>query len=402
MALPRGGYAYLAAGIKQAVSIPVMACNRINDPVLADQILRDGLADLIGFARGLIADPELPNKARAGRFDEINRCLGCNQGCFDTIFTGQPVTCLVNTRAGAEATRSLSPAPRRKKVMVIGGGPAGMEAARVAALRGHEVVLYEKTEKLGGQLRLAAIPPGRGEFLTFGDYLETQLQKLNVAVHLGVEASPLQVAAEKPDALILATGASALIPPIKGVDGTNVLMAWDVLTGKVDTGKEVIIIGGGAVGLETALFLAHKGALDAETLYFLMFKQAEKFETLQSLLYQGVKKITVVEMLKKLGQDIGTSTRWTILQDVNRMGIKTLARTQAKEITREGVIAERDGKDLFLKGDTVVIAAGARPDNRLYEKLKGGVAEVHLIGDAKSPRKVLEAVAEGFEAGRSL
>jgi 2,4-dienoyl-CoA reductase (NADPH2) len=370
--------------------------------VLADQILRDGLADLIGFARGLIADPELPNKARVGRFDEINRCLGCNQGCFDTIFTGQPVTCLVNTRAGAEATRSLSPAPRRKKVMVIGGGPAGMEAARVAALRGHEVVLYEKAEKLGGQLRLAAIPPGRGEFLTFGDYLETQLQKLNVAVHLGVEASPLQVAAEKPDALILATGASALIPPIKGVDGTNVLMAWDVLTGKADTGEEVIIIGGGAVGLETALFLAHKGALDAETLYFLMFKQAEKFETLQSLLYQGVKKITVVEMLKKLGQDIGTSTRWTILQDVNRMGIKTLPRTQAKEITREGVIAERDGKDLFLKGDTVVIAAGARPDNRLYEKLKGGVAEVHLIGDAKSPRKVLEAVAEGFEAGRII
>ena len=232
MALPRGGYVYLAAGIKQAVSIPVMACNRINDPVLADQILRDGLADLIGFARGLIADPELPNKAMAGRFDEINRCIGCNQGCFDTLFTGQPVTCLVNARAGAEAKRSLSPAPRRKKVMVIGGGPAGMEAARVAALRGHEVVLYEKEEKLGGQLHLAAIPPGRGEFLTFGSYLETQLKKLNVAVHLGVEASPLQVEAEKPDALILATGAGALIPPIKGIEGPNVRLAWDVLTGK--------------------------------------------------------------------------------------------------------------------------------------------------------------------------
>lgn len=402
MALPRGGYVYLAAGIKQAVSIPVMACNRINDPQLADRILRDGLADLIGFARGLIADPELPNKARAGRFEEINRCLGCNQGCFDTLFTGQPVTCLVNTRAGAEAKRMLSPAPRRKKVMVIGGGPAGMEAARVAALRGHKVVLYEKGEKLGGQLHLAAIPPGRGEFLTFGDYLETQLKNLNVAVHLGVEASPLQVEAEKPDALVLATGVVALIPPLKGIDGPNVRLAWDVLTGKADTGHEVVIIGGGAVGLETALFLAHKGALDAENLYFLMFKQAENFETLQSLLYQGVKKVTVVEMLQKLGQDIGTSTRWTILQDVNRMGIKTLTRTQAKEITREGVIAERDGKDLFLKGDTVVIAAGARPDNRLYEELKGRVAEVHLIGDAKIPRKVLEAVAEGFEAGKTI
>ena len=165
----------------------------------------------------------------------------------------------------------------------------------------------------------------------------------------------------------------------------------------------MVIIGGGAVGLETALFLARKGTLDAETLYFLMFNQAENFETLQFPPVSAVlKKVTVVEMLKKLGQDIGISTRWTILQDVTRMGIKTLTRTQAKEITREGVIAERDGKDLFLKGDTVVIAAGARPDNRLYEKLKGRVAEVHLIGDAKSPRKVLEAVAEGFEAGRTI
>ncbi|MBP1719400.1 MAG: NADH:flavin oxidoreductase/NADH oxidase [Deltaproteobacteria bacterium] len=402
MALPRGGYVYLAAGIKQAVSIPVMACNRINDPMLADRILRDGLADLIGFARGLIADPELPNKARDGRFEEINRCIGCNQGCFDTLFAGQPQTCLVNARAGDEARRSVSPAPRRKKVMVIGGGPAGMEAARVAALRGHKVVLYEKGKNLGGQLHLAAIPPGRGEFLIFGDYLETQLKKLNVAIHLGVEVSAVQVETEKPDVLVLATGAGALIPPIKGVDGPNVRLAWDVLRGKVDTGKEVIVIGGGAVGLETALFLAHKGALDAEILYFLMFKQAEKFETLQSLLYRGVKKITVLEMLKKLGRDIGTSTRWTILQDVSRMGIKTFTRTRAKEITPEGVIAERDGKNVLLRGDTVVIAAGARSENSLYEELKGRIAEVYLIGDAKSPRKVLEAVAEGFEAGRAI
>ena len=402
MALPRGGYVYLAAGIKQAVSIPVMACNRINDPMRADRILRDGLADLIGFARGLIADPELPNKARDGRFEEINRCIGCNQGCFDTLFAGQPQTCLVNARAGDEARRSVSPAPRRKRVMVIGGGPAGMEAARVAALRGHKVVLYEKGKNLGGQLHLAAIPPGRGEFLIFGDYLETQLKKLNVAIHLGVEVSAVQVETEKPDVLVLATGAGALIPPIKGVDGPNVRLAWDVLRGKVDTGKEVIVIGGGAVGLETALFLAHKGALDAEILYFLMFKQAEKFETLQSLLYRGVKKITVLEMLKKLGRDIGTSTRWTILQDVSRMGIKTLTRTQAKEITPEGVIAERDGKNVLLRGDTVVIAAGARSENSLYEELKGRIAEVYLIGDAKSPRKVLEAVAEGFEAGRAI
>ena len=156
------------------------------------------------------------------------------------------------------------------------------------------------------------------------------------------------------------------------------------------------------MGLETALFLARKGTLDAETLYFLMFKQAERVETLKSLLYRGIKKITVVEMLKKLGQDIGTSTRWTILQDVHRMGIATLTQARAKEITPEGVTAERHGKEVFIKGDTVVIAAGAQSVNGLYEALKDRVSEIHLIGDARSPRKVLEAVAEGLEAGRSI
>jgi len=402
MGLPRAGYVYLARGIKEAVSIPVMACNRINDPILGDQILRDGLADLIGFARALISDPEMPNKALAGRFDEINRCIACNQGCFDTLFTRRPVTCLVNPRAGAEAKRIIALPLRKKKVMVIGGGPAGMEAARVAALRGHEVCLYERKEKLGGQLHLASIPPGRGEFLTFVRFLETQIKRLSVSVHLGIEATCADVEAERPDTVIVATGAEARIPAIPGADGTNVVMAWDVLTGEKDVGREVIIIGGGAVGLETALFLARKGTIDAETLYFLMFKQAERVETLKPLLYRGIKQITVVEMLKKLGQDIGTSTRWTILQDVNRMGITTLTHARAKEITPEGVTVERHEKEIFLKAETVVIATGAQSVNGLYEALKNRVPEIHLIGDAQSPRKALEAVAEGFEVGRAL
>jgi 2,4-dienoyl-CoA reductase (NADPH2) len=402
MGLPRGGFVYLAQGIKQAVSIPVMACNRISDPILAERILRDGQADLIGFARGLIADPELPQKAMEGRFDDINYCIACNQGCFDPIFEGKPQTCLVNARAGAEGKRTLEPASSGKKVMVIGGGPAGMEAARVAALRGHQVSLYEKSETLGGQLPLAGAPPGRAEFLTFVRYLEGQMRRLNVAVYRGTEVTPLEVEREKPEVVILATGAEPAIPGIRGADRPNVVLAWDVLSGKADTGKEVVIIGGGAVGLETALLLAHKGTIDADTLYFLMFNQAEKAETIQALLYRGLKKITVLEMLKRVGQDIGRSTRWAILQDLSRLGVRTLNKALAKEITERGVVMEREGREELIPGDTVVLAVGAKPVNSLYDRIKNRVKEIHMIGDAKSPRKALEAVAEGFEAGRAI
>jgi 2,4-dienoyl-CoA reductase (NADPH2) len=402
MGMPRGGFVYLAQGIKQAVSIPVMASNRISDPLLADRILRDGQADLIGFARGLIADPEFPNKALQGRFDEINHCIACNQGCFDPIFDQKPVTCLVNARAGAEARLTIEPAIRKKKVMVIGGGPAGMEVARVAASRGHRVSLYEKAAKLGGQLLLAAALPGRGEFLSFVSYLETQMKVQNVAVHTRTEVTPEYVELEKPDVIVVATGAEPLVSGIEGINRPNVVMAWDVLSGRVDTGKEVVVIGGGAVGLGIAIFLARKGTIDGDTLRFLMANQAENFETLNSLLFRGVKKVTVVEMRNRLGQDLCRSTRWTVMQDLWRLSVKTMTHTRAKEITDAGVIVDRAGREDLVRGDTVVAATGTKAVNALYEKLQGRVPEIYLIGDAKTPRKTLEAVAEGLALGRTI
>lgn len=402
MEVPRGAYVYLAQGVKRAVSVPVIACNRINNPMLAEKILRQGSADIIGFARGLIADPYLPEKLSQGRFDDIMQCIGCNQGCFDHVFLGQPVECMVNPRAGHEGEIPLSiKAGSPKKVIVVGGGPAGLSAAKTAAESGHRVDLYEKSDSLGGQLNLAGVLEERNEFHNLINILEKQTANAGVAIHTNTEISPDKILREKADAVILATGGQPIKPYIPGIDADNVVQAWDVLSGKADAGNDIIIIGGGAVGIETALFLAKIGTISPETLQFLLLYEAEDINTLKELSKKGIKNITIIEMLPSPGKDIGKTTRWVALDALRHHGVNILTATKAVEIRPDGILTERDGKKELMKCDTIVLAVGTRPENTLENQLKDKVKTI-VVGDAKKPRKAYDAIHEGFHAARNL
>ena len=402
MCVPHRAYVYLAQGIKSAVSIPVLASNRINDPHTGEEVLRNGEADLVTMARGLIADPDLPNKAKEGKSDLIYHCIACNQGCFDSVFRMKPVTCTVNPRAGKERELKPEPAPEPKNVLVIGGGPAGMKAACTAAERGHKVTLIEKDDKLGGQLLLNQRIPGREEMVTAARDLINNLKALDVEILLNKEADIPFLKEMSPDAVVVAAGARPLTPDIPGIDGQNVVQAWDILVGRVAVGKNVAILGGNAVGLETALYLANQGTLSPGVLHFLMTNRAESIETVTELLNKGNKDVTVVEMIDKAGKDVGLTTRWTVMAELKRLGVTIMTKTKAVGIKPAGIEIEREGGADFLPADSIVIAAGSAAENSLVSEIEKLVSEVHIIGDAKEPRKALDAIREGYLAGLKI
>ncbi len=402
--LPRAGYAYLARGIKNAVSVPVAVSNRINHPTLAEETLLENFGDLICMARPLIADPELPNKAAAGALDDIRPCIACNQKCFDHVFALKPIGCLVNALAGEEYKIEVKPTANPKKVLVIGGGAAGCEAALRAAQRGHQVTLYERESYLGGQIVWWSGPTGKPEFLEMFRYYKNALEAARVDMRLGVEFKSEMARGEDYDVAWIATGAEALVPRISGADGPNVKQAWDVLKNDGVTGQKVVVVGGGAVGLETAIYLAKKGTLSPQQLHFLMLHEAETPEVLKELMLQGSKQVTVIEQLPRAGSDIGPSTKWVVLKKLKMYNIAVKTKTKLLEITPEAVLCEdAEGNEVNLPADTVILAMGAVPVNDIAEELEAIMpGKTRLLGDAAQPKNAARAVEAGFTAALGL
>jgi len=375
MALPRGCLVPLAEGIKSAVNVPVIAVGRINDPVLAEEILSQGKADLVAMGRALIADPELPRKAMEGRLEDIRRCIACVNGCSERLMLGLRISCDVNAAMGKERDYAIRRAERRKKVVVVGGGPAGMEAARVAALRGHRVVLYEKEARLGGQLNISVRPPHKEEIQTLIDFLTAQMRKLGVRVVLGKEVDGKTVLSEKPDAVVLATGAVPVKPVIPGLNLAHTAMALDILTKKATVkGDSVVVVGGGMVGCETAEFTASMG-----------------------------KKVCLVEMLGDIATDVPSRARILLLQRLAENRVEVLTNLKVEEVTKNAVVAiDKAWNKRVIPAETVVFALGSEANRRLADSLRGKVPELYLVGDCAKPRKIFEAIHEGSHVARQI
>lgn len=400
--VPRGAFAYLSRDLKKKVSIPVIASHRINDPILARSLIKDEFCDMVAVGRALIADPLFPEKSRTGREEDIIHCVACGQGCFDNIFKMKAVECLCNPRVGHEYEELPTKTKAPKKVMVVGGGVAGMSAAIAASEQGHRVNLYEKGMRLGGQLHLAGAAPGREEFLGFSDDLANLLSNLDVQIVLNVAVDEDLLRSQEPDVLILATGGQSITPAIPGVEMNHVVHAWDVLAGNAETGRRVVVIGGGAVGVETALMLAEEGTLSGAEIKFLLVHGAVPPEKLYQLATEGAKEVAIVEMLDRLGANFGKSTKWGMLQDVERYDIKPLVATEVVEITERGLKVTSGGEVTELAADSVVLAVGTRSYNPLEETAKKLGLDYQLVGDAQAPATVLEANHHGYRVGIAI
>jgi len=378
---PAGTFVHTTAAIKKAVNIPVIAVGKIGDPVFAEQILQEGKADFISMGRPLLADPDLPNKAKEGRLDDICMCIYCDN-CFDTGWRqrlrkrGATLSCTVNPTVLQEGEPGIEPASAPKKVVVIGGGPGGMEAAAALAERGHNVTLYEKEDKLGGQWNAASIPKSKSEVYPYlTKYLSRKLTQAKVNTVLNTEVTTDLLKQLKPDVAVVAVGATPATLDVPGIDGSNVVQALDVITGKCKVGDRVAVIGGRYMGMEMAVSLAEQG-----------------------------KKVTLITA-RELGQNsrfIERNIRLTLRDKLMENDVCVFTHSPVRQITPEGVLFISSRELAFAKVDTVVLAVGFKSENKLVEEVEGIVPEVYAIGDCVEPRDAMEAIGEAYEIARQI
>ncbi|HSB07478.1 MAG TPA: FAD-dependent oxidoreductase [Thermodesulfobacteriota bacterium] len=373
---------WAAEAVKKEVKVPVIASGSITSPALAETIIKEGKADFVGLARPLLADPYFPKKAEEGRAEEVRPCIRCNQGCLQKgIFAGKSLMCSVNIAIGREdRLASLQygekdPAPQSKKVLVVGGGPGGMEAARVAALRGHKVILFEKRDRLGGALLEASVPEFKSDLRPLIAYLSNQLRRLKVQVNLRKEITAKEITDETPDAVIVSNGSKPSMPEVPGIEKPIVVNGLDIYRGK-EVGKTAIIVGGGMLGSELALFLGEKG-----------------------------KKVILTTRQGQIGYDMEIAHFIVLMDKLVKAGVQIHTHKLLQEVTDDGVVMldlARLGEKVKIRGDNVIIMGGFQPDAALYQALKNKGLAVYAIGDCVQPRGIHEAIYEGHLTARSI
>ena len=372
---PYGFFVKIAGDIKKAVNVPVSAVGRIVDVEMAERVIESGMADIVAMGRPLLADPDWGEKIAAGKACDIRRCISCNKGCTDAIQNRQFLSCVLNAENGYENSRSIQPAAQKKKVAVLGGGPAGLEAARVAALRGHDVTLFEKTTSLGGQLNIACVPPRKEEMRRAAQDLIRAVCNAGVHLCMGQTRTAEQLKEAGFEAVINAVGAHSAAPRIPGIDGVNVADAWKVLAGEQQVYGTVAVIGGGMVGCETAEYLAARGC-----------------------------KVSVIEMMDKIAAGESTTILPTLLENYKTYGVEQYPSHKVKEFRMDAVVCEnKDGAEVTIPCDYIVLAMGARSNEFDAAALENANIPVYSIGDAAGKAAdISNAIRTGYDTACQL
>lgn len=372
---PYGFFVKIAGDIKKAVNVPVSAVGRIVDAEMAERVIESGMADIVAMGRPLLADPDWGEKIAAGKACDIRRCISCNKGCTDAIQNRQFLSCVLNAENGYENTRSIQPAAQKKKIAVLGGGPAGLEAARVAALRGHDVTLFEKTTTLGGQLNIACVPPRKEEMRRAAQDLIHAVCNAGVHLCMGQTRTAEQLKDAGFEAVINAVGAHSAAPRIPGIDSVNVADAWKVLAGEQQVYGTVAVIGGGMVGCETAEYLAARGC-----------------------------KVSVIEMMDKIAAGESTTILPTLLENYKTYGVEQYPSHKVKEFRMDAVVCEnKDGAEVTIPCDHIVLAMGARSNEFDAAALEAASIPVYSIGDAAGKAAdISNAIRTGYDTACQL